>query len=131
MTTLKTIGIIGASMLALSTVTATPVLAQPWGYAHRDHDRTYVRNYDRRLNSSYVDSLSWRIDDAARRGMISWRQARSLHAQLRQVQPIAYRVQTGRASTWEYRRLSNVVNRIEAATRTYAMNRPVYGGWRR
>jgi hypothetical protein len=131
MTRLKTLGIIGASALALTTVAATPVLAQPWGYAHRGNDRSYDRSYDRRLNSSYVDSLSWRIDDAARRGMISWGQARSLHAQLRQVQPIAYRVQTGRASNWEYRRLSNVVNRIEAATRSYAMNRPVYGGWRR
>lgn len=129
MNMLKTLGIAAASTLALSTAIATPVLAQPWGYAHRDHDRTY----DRQLNSAYVDSLAWRIDDAARRGMISWGEARSLRAELRQVQPIAYRVQTGQASRWEYRRLANVVNRIETATRSYANNRyPPYAyGYRR
>jgi hypothetical protein len=62
--------------------------------------------------------------------MISWGQANALRAQLREVQPIAYRVETGRASRWEYRRLSRVVDRIEFATRGYAMNDRYRPGWR-
>jgi hypothetical protein len=121
MKTLKTFGLITASALAL-TATAAPSLAQPW--------RAPPPAYARHLNTSYVDSLDWRITNAARQGMISWGQANALRAQLREVQPIAYRVETGRASRWEYRRLSRVVDRIEFATRGYAMNDRYRPGWR-
>ncbi|HEY8573781.1 hypothetical protein [Phenylobacterium sp.] len=68
-------------------------------------------------------------------GEISWNQAANLRAQLRTVQPIAYRVQTGVASHGEYRRLARVVDRIERMTATsYASRRAppyAYGyGWR-
>jgi hypothetical protein len=129
MKSMKTIGLIGASALALTAVSAAPSLAQPWRAPAYDHG--YDRSYDRRIDSSYVDSLDWRITNAARQGMISWQDARAMRADLRQVQPIAYRVQTGRASNWEYRRLMRVVNRIEAATRTYAVNAPPRWGYRR
>jgi hypothetical protein len=119
MTTLKTFGLITASALAL-TATAAPSLAQPW--------RAPPAAHARHLTTSYVDSLDWRITNAAQHRMITWRQANALRAQLREVQPIAYRVQTGRASRWEYQRLSRVVDRIETATRGYAMNDR--GRWR-
>jgi hypothetical protein len=121
MKTLKTFGLITASALALSA-TAAPGVAQPWRAPHVA--------YDRHLTTSYVDSLDWRITNAAQQRRISWGQANALRAQLREVQPIAYRVQTGRASSWEYRRLSRVVDRIESATRGYAMNDRYRPGWR-
>jgi hypothetical protein len=125
MKTLKTFGLITASALAVAA-TAAPSLAQPW---RGGYDRP-APAYNRHLNTSYVDSLDWRITNAARRNMISWREANALRAQLREVQPIAYRVQTGRASRWEYQRLSRVVDRIESATRGYAMNDRHRPGWR-
>ena len=131
MLTLRKIALIGASALAMSSVSAVSQ-AQPWGYARPAYDVG-------RLNSSYVDSLDWKITNAAQRGVISWPEARDLRNQLRSVQNYAYRVQTRQASEWEYRRLNNVVTRIEAATTRYAANDRydrygrgrVYDGYRR
>jgi hypothetical protein len=129
MKTLKTIALISASALAFTAVSAAPTLAQPWRAP--SYDRGYDRSYDRHIDTAYVDSLNWKITNAARTGVISWQDARAMRADLRQVQPIAYRVQTGQASDWEYRRLMRVVNRIEGATRTYAANMPPRWGYRR
>jgi len=114
MLNLKKIALIGASALAVSAASTMTVQAQPWGY--------HGRAYDNRLTTSYVDSLDWKITNAAQRGMISWSEARDLRGELRSVQPLAYRVQTGRANGYEVQRLENVVNRIDAATSRYAYN---------
>jgi len=104
---------IAAATLGFAGLTATSATAQPW----RSYDRH--EQYNGNLTSSYVDSLEWRINNAAQEGRISWGQARQLQRELRDVQPLAWRVQTGQASQWEHRRLSNAVNRIEAATNNY------------
>ena len=108
---------IGATTLAAAAGVAATAQAQP-------------------LNTAYVDSLDWRITNAAREHRISWDQARDLRNQLRSVKPLAWRVETGHANRWEYRRLSNTVRRIELATGRYASNGYPhysygYGGWRR
>ena len=115
MSTIKTFAAIAASTLAIGGTTISAANAQPW------NDRTYS---DNRLTTSYVDSLEWRINNAAGQGVISRGQARDLLGQLRSVQPLAWRYETGQASPGEVRRLETVVNRIEAATSTYAYNRP-------
>jgi hypothetical protein len=115
MTKLKTFIAIAASTLAIGGAAVSTADAQPWrgGY--------YA---DNRLTTSYVDGLQWKINNAARQGMISWAEARDLRAELRSVQPIAYRVQTGQARPWEVRRLETVVNRIDGVTANYAYNTP-------
>ena len=115
---IKMFALIGASALAFSAASTISAQAQPYGYNYG-----YNRGaYDSRLNTSYVDSLDWKITNAARTGVISWNQARDLRGELRSVQPIAYRNQTGRARPWEVRRLENVVSRIESMTSSYAYN---------
>jgi hypothetical protein len=124
MTKLKTFAAIATSALALGGAAVTTAQAQPWnhyGYSeHRDYDN---RGYnDSRLTTSYVDGLDWKIDNAARRGMISWGQARNLRGELQQMKPIAWRVQTGQARGWEVNRLENFVNRVDSLTQGYAYN---------
>ena len=114
----KYMAVIGASALALSAASTVTAQAQPW--SHYGH--AYDRGYDSRLNTSYVDSLDWKITNAAQRGVISWGEARDLRGQLRSVQPLAYRVQTGQARGYEVERLRAVVNRIDAAVSRYAYN---------
>ena len=114
MTKLKTIAAIAASTLAISGVAVT-AQAQPWHHGHNHYS-------DSRLTTSYVDGLDWKITNAAQHRQISWGQARELRAQLRSVQPIAYRVQTGQARPWEVNRLEAVVNRIDSLTQGYAYN---------
>jgi len=117
MTKLKTLATIAASTLAIGGATvATTASAQPW---HHNYHNEYN---DNRLTTSYVDGLGWKIDNARSRGMISWRQARDLHSQLREVQPLAWRYQNGQARPWEVRRLEAVVNRIDSVTQGYAYN---------
>jgi len=111
MKTLNTLALIGASALSLTAAAAAPAMAQPWNYAPA---------YDAPLTTSYVDSLHWRIDDAVRDGRMSPMEARRLHAELRRVQPLTWRVETGRASNMEFARLSRTVNRVEAAVNRYA-----------
>lgn len=120
-----------AAVAALGAV-AAPAAAQPWGgYDHRYENRSYDRRYDDRgydhryddrgyvrLDTAYVDSLDWKITNAARYGHISWGEARELKGELRDVQPLAWRVQTGQARGWEVDRLQRAVSHIE-----YAVNR--------
>jgi len=121
----KFIALIGASALAVSAASTVTAQAQPWRY--------HAVASDSRLTTSYVDSLDWKITNAAQRGLISWNEARDLRAELRSVQPLAYRNQTGQARPFEIRRLENTVSRIEAATSRYAANDRRYdrGYWRR
>lgn len=116
MTKLKTIAAITASTLAIGGAAVTTAQAQPW---HHGYDNHYS---DSRLTTSYVDGLDWKITNAAQHGRISWNQARDLRSQLRSVQPLAYRVQTGQARPWEVNRLEAVVNRIDGLTQGYAYN---------
>lgn len=115
MTKMKFMAAVGAAALMMTGAAATTASAQPW----RDHG-AYSNS---RLTTGYVDSLEWRINEAARNRAISWGEARNLLGQLRQVQPLAWRVETGQASQWEYRRLTTTVSRIERATVGYASNR--------
>lgn len=149
MIAIKKIALAGLGALTLVGAMTTPAAAQPYGreqrgYDGRGHDNRSYDNYrdrdgDRRgaevrtLTSGYVDSLEWRINNAAREGRISWGQARQLRSELLQIQgPAIYRVENGRASEWEYRRVTNVVSRIEAATGGYANERrgPRYSSYR-
>jgi hypothetical protein len=99
MTKMKLMAAIGASALMMTGAAVTTASAQPW----RDHAPRY--DTSNRLTTSYVDSLEWRINEAARNRAIPRGEARQLLGQLREVQPLAYRVETGQASQWEYRRL--------------------------
>lgn len=71
--------------------------------------------YGGQQTTGYVDGLEWKITNAAQERRISWSEARALRNELRQIQPLAWRVQTGQASGWERRRLSQGVSRIESA----------------
>jgi hypothetical protein len=113
MTPLKNIVIASAAVLFMSGAAASIAQAQPGRYYDRGHD---YRRADR-LSTSYVDSLNWQIDNAAREGRISWREARDLQNQLNQVKPLAYRYQTGQARQWEVNRLQQTVDRIDSEVR--------------
>ena len=115
MNKLNIFAIAGLATLMTAGGLAASASAQPY----RDHHYSGP-SYDDRLNTSYVDSLDWKITNAAQERRISWGHARQLRAELRQIQPLAWRAQTGQASNWEIRRLSAGVNRIEAATQIYA-----------
>jgi hypothetical protein len=114
-----------AAVAALGAA-AAPAAAQPYGEWGR-----YDHGGYRRLDTSYVDGLEWKITAAARDGRISWGEARALKGELREVQPLAWRVETGQARGWEVERLQRSVSHIE-----YAVNRAPryagygYGGWR-
>jgi hypothetical protein len=113
MTKLKTIAAIAASAVAIGGAAVSTADAQPWRQGYYS---------DGRLSTSYVDGLQWKINNAARQGLISWSEARDLRAQLRSVQPIAYRAQNGQARRWEVNRLAAVVDRIDSLTSGYAYN---------
>lgn len=118
-----------AAVAALAATTA-PAAAQDWRGPDRGYDRNAERTYDRgddrsygrgsNLTTSYVDSLEWKINNAAREGRISRGEARQLMAEFKQVQNSAWRVQNGQASGWERQRLQTTVNRIEMALSRYA-----------
>jgi len=110
---MKNIIIASTAVLALSGAATTIAQAQPGRFYERGHD---YRRADR-LSTSYVDSLNWQINNAAREGRISWREARALQTQLNQVKPLAYRYQTGQARQWEVNRLQQTVDRIDSAVR--------------
>lgn len=133
MTKLKLMAAIGASALMLGGSIATTAAAQPGRYYDRDYDdydrgyNHYDRghHYDRggNLTTSYVDSLEWRINNSP----IPHGQRRALLQELRQIQPLAWRVQTGQASRWEYNRLAAGVRRIERATQYASADHRRYG----
>lgn len=101
-----------AAAAALATA-AAPAAAQSWD---RDHGRAYA---GARSTSGEVDGLEWKIRNAVNEGRISRGEARELMGELRAVQPLAWRVETGQASRWERQRLNQAVNRIERAVNTY------------
>lgn len=69
------------------------------------------------------DGLEWQINNAADQEDLGRAEARGLLAELRLIRgPMIYRVETGRASAWEIRRVSRLVSQIEAATPDYAYN---------
>lgn len=113
--------ILGLVAAAAIVATSAPAMAQPWNGGHRGQ-AAYGGHaaYGGQLNSGYVDSLEWKINNAAREGRLPWRQARGLLSELRQVQgPLVHRVETGQASRREHQRLASVVSRIEAAVNSY------------
>lgn len=122
MSSFKKMIVIGATALTLGAGAAVSAQAQ-------------------QLTTPYVDSLDWRITNAAQQGRISWGEARELRRELRSVHDLAWRNQTGEIRPWEYRRLANTVRHIEMRTSGYAANEryPRYGygygydrdGWRR
>lgn len=72
------------------------------------------------LTTPYVDSLNWRITNAAQQGRISWGEARELRGELRSVHDLAWRNQNGQLRPYEYRRLAGTVHHIEERTSGYA-----------
>ena len=110
---MKTILVSLTAAAALAAV-VSPAAAQSYGY-HRAPAAS-------QLTTGYVDGLDWKITNAARQGRISWQQARELRGELRQVQPIAYKVQTGQANGWQRQRLDRTIARIERAVSGYASN---------
>jgi hypothetical protein len=105
---MKNMIIASTAVLALSG--AVGGIAQAQSGRYYDQERDYGRS--ERLTTGYVDSLNWRINNAAREGRISWREARDLQNELNQVKPLAYRYQTGQARQWEVNRLERTVDRI-------------------
>ena len=116
MTPMKNIIIASAAVLAMSGAATSIAQAQPGRYYDRGYDNRDYRRADR-LSTAYVDSLNWKINNAAREGRIDWRQARDLQNQLNQVKPLAYRYQTGQARQWEVNRLEQTVDRIDSVVR--------------
>jgi hypothetical protein len=111
--------LISLAALGVMGAAAAPAAAQPW----RDDGRFYHQDYrGDRLSTRYVDSLDWRITNAAHDGRISWGEAREMRGDLRSVHDLAWRNETGGIRPWEYRRLSDTVRRIEVRTSDY--------GWR-
>jgi hypothetical protein len=101
MSNLKKMLAIGATALALSADAAVSAQAQD-------------------LNPRYVDSLNWRISNAAQQGRISWGEARELRGELHSVQPLAWRARSGQIDPRDYHRLAWTVHHIEARTSGYA-----------
>jgi hypothetical protein len=125
MSSFKKMIVIGATALTLGAGAAVTAQAQ-------------------QLTTPYVDSLDWRITNAAQQGRISWGEARDLRRELRSVHDLAWRNQTGQINRWQHQRLANVVHHIEMRTSGYANNdrnnrysrydggdRNDYGAWRR
>ena len=132
MNKIKLIAAIGASTLALTGAIATSATAQPYRHYERgynDYGRSYG-NVPQELTTSYVDSLEWKINNAAQEGRISWGEARELRREFRQVRPLAWRVQTGEARPWEVERLDRAVTHIEVAVNRGGRYRTGYDGGR-
>ncbi len=123
MLNIKTMALIGACALAVCAGATTAAQAQPWrgdGYGPTQYR---APAYDSgRLTTAYIDRLDWRIDRQVQERLIPWGEARNLRSDLRDVRPLAWRVQSGRANGWEVRRLEATVNRVEAAMNRYASN---------
>jgi len=113
---------------------AVPAAAQPWREDGR-YDGYHQTYRDGRLTRDYLERLDWKVANAAREGRISWGEARDLRSELREVQPIAWRVRSGQANRWEAARLERVLTRAEQAVNggsRYSYNRGYEGyGWRR
>ncbi|HEY8615546.1 hypothetical protein [Phenylobacterium sp.] len=98
-----------AAVAALGAA-AVPAAAQPW---RGDYDRS--DRYEGQRFTGRYDALEWQINSAARERRLSWGEARELLDMWRTNQPLAWRVETGRASGWERQRVLTTMNRIERA----------------
>jgi hypothetical protein len=128
MNKIKLIAAIGASTLALTGAIATSATAQPYRHYERgynDYGRSYG-NVPQELTTSYVDSLEWKINHAFQIGAISPGEHRMLLREFNSIRGLAWEVQSGQASRWEYNRLATGVNRIQAAVERYANVNPGY-----
>jgi len=112
MNSLKNIIIASATALTMTGMAAGMAQAQPGRYYDRGHDQRVDR-----LSTSYVDSLDWKIQNAAQHGRISWREAQDLKGDLNRVKPLAWRYQTGQARPGEINRLERTVDRITQEVR--------------
>ena len=93
---------------------AAPAAAQSWdGHDAGYRGGGYESDRGGQAQTPYLDRLNWKILRAAREGRISPDDARELRREVREVQPLAWRVQTGRADRWEVARLERRVGRIE------------------
>lgn len=109
-------------LIALAATTAlaaaaAPAAAQSWrgDNDHRDFRDNGRGHATSQRTTGYVDGLEWQINNAVQERRISRGEGRQLLADLRQVQPLAWKVQTGRASGWERQRLERTVSRIQEA----------------
>lgn len=121
MHSLKKIIVASATALTMTGMGVGIAQAQPGRYYDHGFERGYDRGYDQhrvdRLSTGYVDGLDWKIQNAARQGRISWREAQELRQDLNRVKPLAYRYQTGQARQWEVDRLQRTVDRINDEVR--------------
>ena len=101
-----------------------PAYAQPYGgqgYA-QPYGQAYGWDRDNRrddVSQRSLEGLAWRIDSAARDGRISRGQARQLRDDLRQLQRVARRVETGQADGRERQQVRWSAQRIETALNGY------------
>lgn len=105
--------LVSLAAVGLVATAAAPAAAQSW----RDDGR-YVSQVDYRditLRPSYLYNLEDRVRLAAERRQISWGEARELRHELRQAQPLARRVEAGRARRWEVARLEQTINDVKRA----------------
>jgi len=112
MYSIKKIMMIGAAALTLSAGAAvTAQAAQP-------------------LTTPYIDSLNWKVTQAAREGRISWPEARQLRSELWSVHDLAWRNQTGHINAEQHDHLANVVTHVEmrATGQAHYANDYGYGG---
>lgn len=104
------------SMLAASAVAvATPALAQNVGVTLSYGSPGYSEGYGHGRNDlrDRAYRLGQRIDRAAYNGRISRREAGNLHWQLGEYQRLEWRYSRGGLSRWEYRDLSDRLDRIQ------------------
>ena len=95
----------------------TPAAAQPW----RDHD-SYYGGYGHRggdNSSSEIRAQDWRIREAVQQGRISHGEARQLMDELRQLQPLAWRLENGRWNNWDYQQLARGLGHVQAMLNVY------------
>jgi hypothetical protein len=104
MKSLKTIGLISLSVLGISAASMTPAAAQQWRNGYQGE----------RFTGRY-DALEWQLRNAADEGRIRPQQADRLLSMWRENQPLAWRVETGRANQWERQRVMTTMSRIEQA----------------
>jgi hypothetical protein len=120
------------SLAAVGALAAAgaPAAAQPW----RGPADTYQDSYRAPGSAaSRIERLDWKITRAAREGRIGWDEARALRHEVREVRPLAWRVQAGEANRWEAARLERTIHRVEWAvdSRGRRDGDDRYDGWRR
>lgn len=96
-------------------LSGTIVEAQPRGDRGPTPHSALAQPEDRAIPAvDSVNGLASKINDAARRGRISWSRARELREEVRRAQPLAWKVDHGRASWADRKELNRIVNHIES-----------------